>query len=81
MTAPQFVDLPNDGRSVYPRMLEAIRKADPKGGKWALLRTFDKVASSRDTTRRLKGVYPDFEFTSRLDDDGVKGTVYARYSG
>ena len=77
MTTPNFVDLPADGRSKYPALLDAIREVG--SDRWAELATFDKAPSARDTARRLKGEYPEFEFTSRLNDDGVSGTVYARY--
>lgn len=79
MTTPEFVDLPDDGRSKYPAMLDAIQEAGTD--KWAVLATFDKAPSARDTARRLKKEHGTFEFTSRLNDDGISGTVYARYVG
>ena len=79
MTTPDYVDLPADGRSKYPALLATMRE-EGVTEKWAIVRTFDKVPSARDTTRRLKGAYPDFEFTSRQHDDG-SGSVYARYVG
>ena len=77
MTTPDFVDLPEDGRSKYPALLKALREANQDS--WAILATFDKAPSARDTARRLKREHPEFEFTSRLNDDGISGTVYARF--
>ncbi len=79
----QFVELPEDGRMKYPKLLNAIRRQSigPNSGQWAHLTDFDKVASARDTARRLAGEYPAYEFTSRSKGDGTGGIVYARYVG
>ena len=79
MTTPDFVDLPEDGRSKYPALLADIRKHTRRNpNKWAILVTFTKVGSARDTARRLRHVHPEFEYTTRTNDDGISGTVYAR---
>ncbi len=83
MSEPEFVDLPEDGRKKYPKLLEAIRKGSvgSNTGRWAHLADFDKVASARDATRRLNREYPSYEFTSRSSGDGTGGVMYARFVG
>ena len=72
----KFVDIPQDGRSKYPALLEDIREATTQDNadKWVLLETFDKPTTARDTASRLKRENPSFEFTSR-----GTGEVFARY--
>jgi hypothetical protein len=75
----EFVELPADGRSKYPALLSQIRDATNKNnrGKWVKLSSFETAASARDTASRLRGEHPDFAFTSRSDDEGEGGAVYA----
>ena len=73
----EFVDLPPDGRSKYPIMLQTIKEAvtyDEKD-KWTELASFDKAPTARDTASRLAKEHPEFEFTSR------KTSVYTRWKG
>ena len=79
----EFVDLPADGRSRYPALLENIRLATTEDNEelWVKLSQFPSVDSARDTANRLKGTHPLFEFTSRIDPNGVSGAVFTRYIG
>jgi hypothetical protein len=78
----EFVELPADGRSKYPALLKEIRDAtNPDNlGKWVKLSAFDSASSARDTASRLRGEHPDFAFSSRSDDEGPGGAVYASYT-
>ena len=78
---PDFVDLPQDGRSKYPEILEGIRlgTTQENADQWVKIQDFDRAPSARDASSRLKGENPEFEFKSRVHDEGEGASVYARY--
>ena len=76
-----FVDLPHDGRSKYPKMLEDIKRdaIAQRTDKWQVIASFKRAPSARDTVSRLKKEYLDFEFSSRLIEGSKGAQVFARY--
>lgn len=77
MSEIEYVEeLPRDGRSKYPQILDEIRQDDSEGsGGWTPLKSYDNHASANDAANRLRRGNADFEFAARV------GTVYAKYVG
>jgi hypothetical protein len=73
--------IPDANARKFDDVLKAIKQAqkdDPtKRAYWAHLEAYDIEQSARSAAWNMKRRYPDFEFASRKDEDGITH-LYAR---